>query len=229
MADQRKPILCVDFDGVIHDYMDGWRDGKIYGEVTEGFFAWLDSAAKVFQVVVYSSRSRTPEGVRAMMDWLIPRFSSWSGLNDHEDAGVALGGMLRFAHEKPPAFLTIDDRAIRFNGSWDEPFMDPSRLRRLRPWNEMKAGGRTWPRHLENREPAAGSLVFYANAVRGGVEFVPAIVSAARKTATGGVALDLHLFPPGAQSSHVSGVGEAADPVTPAARSWVRFVPDRPA
>lgn len=115
------PILCVDFDGVIHDYKHGWQGGKIYGTVTVGFFHWLDMVLPLFRVVVYSSRSRDAGGTEAMHDWLVS-----------QHAGQPLPDGITFSHEKPPAFLTIDDRCLTFNGDWSE-FM-PTRLLNFKPW-----------------------------------------------------------------------------------------------
>lgn len=122
-----KPILCLDFDGVIHRYSKGWQDGEIYDGVTDGFFEWLMKAQERFMVQVYSSRSRTPAGIAAMSIWLAEQAQQWRAKTKQE---LLLN--LSFAHEKPSAFLTIDDRAIQFDGDWSK--LDPTELRAFKPW-----------------------------------------------------------------------------------------------
>jgi hypothetical protein len=112
-----KPILCLDFDGVIHDYRHGWKHGEIYGDVTPGFWEWAVEAQKLFRLVVYSSRSK--DGTDDMMAWLYAQ--GWPDVVNIE-----------FAHEKPPAYLTIDDRAVCFTGDWSK--LPPAQLMQFKPW-----------------------------------------------------------------------------------------------
>jgi hypothetical protein len=124
-----KPILCLDFDGVIHSYTSRWQATDVIPDPpTEGFFDWAVEADKHFRLVVYSSRSRTPEGRAAMKRWLTKEFRSW-----REKGGFGPFPMFEFAVEKPPAFMTIDDRAVRFEGDWSA--LDPEALLEMRPWN----------------------------------------------------------------------------------------------
>lgn len=126
-----KPILCLDFDGVIHSYERGWQHGEIYGTVTPGFFEWLEDARQHFKIVIYSSRSKTEDGVTAMTMWLHKQRNDWLAEGGQRDPVEPL--TIEFAHEKPAAFLTIDDRAITFLGRWD--WLHSAALLAFKPWN----------------------------------------------------------------------------------------------
>jgi hypothetical protein len=132
-----KPIICIDFDGVIHSYENGWQDGEIYGTATPGFFVWAMKAKDHFELVVYSSRSKTPEGIAAMQE-AIGRWAREDGCTDPENV-VA---WFDFSNVKPPAFLTIDDRAICFNGKWGA--LDPAELLQFRTWTERAPAGKSF-------------------------------------------------------------------------------------
>ena len=118
-----KPILCLDFDGVIHSYSSGWKGAEVIPDppVPEAI-NWIKCMlGEEFIICIFSSRSRYPEGIDAMRVWLV-------------ENGLSLGelGQIDFPTEKPPAFLTIDDRAITFNGT----FPKLSQIRNFKPWNK---------------------------------------------------------------------------------------------
>lgn len=131
-----KPILCLDFDGVIHSYERGWQGGDIYGSVTPGFFEWVLEAQEYFRLVIYSSRSKEPAGLQAMQRWIENENINWLiRMNDPGKANYE-GFTFEYASEKPPAFLTIDDRALTFDGSWGA--LDPRLLLQFKPWNQPR-------------------------------------------------------------------------------------------
>jgi len=129
---KQRPTLCVDFDGVIHSYERGWQDGTIYGEVVPGFFEWVERVRDHFELVVYSSRSKEDAGVTAMALWLHEKRNAWIKTGGQRNPTEAL--TFKFAHEKPAAWLTIDDRAICFKGNWLDPALDPEALRAFKAW-----------------------------------------------------------------------------------------------
>lgn len=115
MNDRPKPTLSIDFDGTIHSYERGWADGSIYGNVVDGFEEWYWSAIQHFRLVVHSSRDS-----RQIERWLSER-----GLD------------IPASSAKPPAFLTIDDRCVRFDGNWRHPALQPKSLMHFRPWTTL--------------------------------------------------------------------------------------------
>jgi hypothetical protein len=129
-----KPILCIDFDGVVHRYSKGWQDGKIYDDVTDGFFEWAADAQQHFKLVIYSSRSKDPEQRTLMAMWLHEQRNKWIAAHGPADVDLI---EIEFASEKPPAWLTIDDRCIKFEGRWD--WLRSDILRRFKPWNAPDA------------------------------------------------------------------------------------------
>ena len=127
------PTICIDFDGVIHSYDRGWQDGIIYGAIVPGFFDWVERVRSDFRLVIYSSRSKTEEGVVAMSRWLHEQRNMWIAEGGQRDPIEPLS--IEFAHEKPAAWLTIDDRAIRFSGDWESSELTCKSLMEFKPWN----------------------------------------------------------------------------------------------
>lgn len=127
-----KPILCVDFDGVIHSYTSGWKGADVVSDPpVKGALRWLWKATEWWDVNIYSSRTKQPGGVDAMRTWLLNfAIHEWG---DVDFANQFLAA-LTFPEQKPAAFLTIDDRAVCFEGDWGE--LDPYELTQFRPWNK---------------------------------------------------------------------------------------------
>jgi hypothetical protein len=128
-----KPTICIDFDGVIHSYEKGWQSGVIYGTATPGFFEWLETVRFKFKLVIYSSRSKTDEGVTAMGLWLHEQRNKWIAAGGQRHPTEPLE--MEFANEKPAAWLTIDDRAICFKGDWSDPALSADGMLAFKPWN----------------------------------------------------------------------------------------------
>lgn len=131
-----KPILCVDFDGVIHSYTSGWRGPAVIPDPpVPGALLWLWKATEWFDVQVYSSRSKSPQGLAAMSRWFEEQCAKeWP---DDPETAALVSNCVTFAHEKPAAFLTIGDRAICFDGDWAA--LDPCALLDFEPWNKQPA------------------------------------------------------------------------------------------
>lgn len=136
MSGDRKPILCLDFDGVLHSYASGWQGATVIPDApVPGAIAFLYAAIYHFRVAIYSSRSHQDGGIDAMMDWLALHEAAWR--HEEKQAGrptqrTSLLLNIDWPKEKPAAFLTIDDRAITFTGEW--PTMDV--LKAFKPWNK---------------------------------------------------------------------------------------------
>lgn len=106
------PIVAIDFDGVIHKH-GPWTGEEPTGPPVKGireFVAWLKhpdrhgAPPEGYRIVVFSCRALTLRGRRGIEAWL-----RLHGIDVDEVTCI-----------KPHAILYIDDRAARFNGSWDD-------------------------------------------------------------------------------------------------------------
>lgn len=139
-----KPILCLDFDGVIHSYSSGWKGADVIPDPpVAGAIAFMLEALHHFQVVIFSSRSHQAGGQTAMARWLREHAgSTWY----ESPAGPGIEDV-KFVNEKPPAMVTIDDRAITFDGTW--PAIKD--LQAFQPWNKRPFGATgTFPQGVLN-------------------------------------------------------------------------------
>jgi transcriptional regulator with XRE-family HTH domain len=150
-----KPILCVDFDGVLHSYSSGWKGATVIPDPpVPGAIAFLYEAIFAFDVHIYSSRSHQEGGIDAMQEWIHVHENAWRELQAGMGLPLPKTALLLNLHwptEKPPAFLTIDDRAITFTGEW--PAIDA--LRAFKPWHKPRSTQQR-PDHAEPGRAAEG-------------------------------------------------------------------------
>jgi hypothetical protein len=92
--------IAIDFDGVLHKYSKGWRNGEIYDEPMEGAVgACKLLIERGYNLVVFTVRKNT----RAVEEWLRK-----NGFPE-----------MKVTNQKPKAVAYIDDRGIRFQ-SWGQ-------------------------------------------------------------------------------------------------------------
>lgn len=137
MAELKKPILCLDFDGVCHSYISGWKGiDEIPDPPVDGLFEFLNIAKEYFEIQVYSTRSSHSTGINAMRAWFSDHFTEYM-FEKNPDLREKFQYFLCpewifFPEQKPPAFVSIDDRVLTFEGEWPEIEM----LKSFKPWNK---------------------------------------------------------------------------------------------
>lgn len=118
MTDYTKPTIAIDFDGVIHKYSEGWKDGTIYDKPINGSHEALFQLKHKFWVYIFTTRA-----VQDVVNWMNSKF--W-GNGEMGFRTIAMPEGTRFWHgsdvavsnRKLPAMYYVDDRGIRFDGSW---------------------------------------------------------------------------------------------------------------
>lgn len=126
----KKPTIIVDFDGVIHSYTSPWEGpGVANDQPVPGAIDFLFRAVRDFKVAIVSSRSSYMSGRACMSEYI----EKWARIEGHDLNDVQhLFDGLDFPTDKPPAILTIDDRAFCFTGT----FPSTAEIKDFKPWNK---------------------------------------------------------------------------------------------
>lgn len=148
-----RATLSVDFDGVIHSYESGWKGPRnIPDGPVPGAMDFLLKATEQFDVCIFSSRSKAFFGRWAMKRWLEHHLTGFietasdsrldiytaliealveTGGSPEAQARYIVNEVIKWPLFKPAALVTLDDRAVQFNGV----FTSVDELRAFRPWN----------------------------------------------------------------------------------------------
>lgn len=159
-----KPILCLDFDGVVHSYASGWKGPmEIPDPPIPGAIEAIREYTETFRVCIHSSRfnwvnnprddffrdlerrekallGNGPTPQHAVRDWLVKHGIPVEWIATYADRYLETPALwadsdscrIFLVETKPPAIVTIDDRAITFSGV----FPPASSLRQFKPWNK---------------------------------------------------------------------------------------------
>ena len=101
-----KKTICLDFDGVIHSCISGWQgEKKINDSPIYGARESINRLREIGNtVLVHSCRCRSKVGRSAIEKYLKKHHIIVDGICEH----------------KPQADYYVEDKAIKFDGVWDE-------------------------------------------------------------------------------------------------------------
>lgn len=121
MARNRKTI-AIDFDGVIHAYSEGWKDGTTYDVPHEGAFDNIVYLMEHFNVFIMSTRN--PQDIGGWLHVYKAPFV-WKVIEEGDLSAPFwnIPGIVGITNRKLGAEVYIDDRAMHFatgkEGEWD--------------------------------------------------------------------------------------------------------------
>jgi hypothetical protein len=119
----RRETVCVDFDGVLHSYVSGWRGPTVIPDPPiPGAIEFVRALDAEYDVAIFSTRTSEEGAIDAMRSYLI-------GHGLPEDAA----SRLLFPRHKVPARLYIDDRGWRFEGT----FPTLAEIRAFEPYRRL--------------------------------------------------------------------------------------------
>ena len=146
-----KKTICIDFDGVIHDYSNGWQGEDVFGQMIPN----ADTGTSVLKqkgwtVIIFTTRKKTDEHEK----WLKEHNIAYDYINENPGQPDGTSGKIM-------ADVYLDDRGICFRGRWDswlvreildfEPWQEQQKkeIEQLAAFNDT--GNSIWERGCERR------------------------------------------------------------------------------
>ena len=124
MKKQQEKTICIDFDGVIHDYSKGWQGIDVFDRVlpgaSEGTHELHDAG---WTVIIFTTRNDTP-ALRAFLQENDIYFD-YINYNPRQPKGSD--------HGKVIANVYLDDRGVCFMGDWKSSV---SQILTFEPWQK---------------------------------------------------------------------------------------------
>lgn len=107
---KKQKTICIDFDGVLHDYSNGFQGEDVFGNMIGGSDIALSILKKKgWRIIIHTTRPAT----EAMKKWLKDNKIPYDYINKNPDQPKGC------ETSKPIADIYLDDRAICFRGRWD--------------------------------------------------------------------------------------------------------------
>lgn len=110
---KRGHAVAFDFDGVIHKYSEGWKDGSIYDEPNMNVVDFMAILMKM-GIPVFILSTRDPDQIN--MWWRKQHFPISSIVMDDDQKFWKRTDIVGITKTKLPAQLYIDDRAYNYHG-----------------------------------------------------------------------------------------------------------------
>lgn len=122
----KKKTICIDFDGVIHDYSKGWQGDDVFGSMIPNADLGTKALKKQgFTIIIFTTRPKTD----ALVKWLKDNKIVYDYINENPSQPKNSSGKLI-------ADVYLDDRGITFRGNWDRWLIEE--IACFKPWQEKE-------------------------------------------------------------------------------------------
>ena len=147
----KKKTICIDFDGVLADYSEGYQGMDIFGEMIPG----ADLGTQVLKekgwtIIVYTTRPVTD----ALKKWLDDNKIKYDHINENPDQPEESKEGCKLI-----ADIYLDDRGLTFRGQWTDWLLreiaefTPASTKKTDKKKEMEKAykeGESWLKRVKN-------------------------------------------------------------------------------